>query len=210
MPGAPLTEETLLEILLDPLQRERLREAVFAGGDPELAGQVEALARRCQGSPELLQRAAQELSGLAKLCEQALAGLRLHPDLPEEARRVLAARDKLGARAKLAAREELGAGRGIPPDRGQSGEIPEPAAGEAASGSVQSAPSDQQGKAGAIQMSWRGFGGLAEWDAGRQVFRGRLAGVPGTVPFEGRSLDELEMAMREAIDLYLEMLSEGD
>ena len=189
MPEFPLNEETLLPVLLDPARRERLIDELFGhSSDEELAMQVKALAASCQASPDLLRQAAEELSGLAGLCELALAGLLLHPDLPEEARaRLRAWQDRLaiwrGEKAAGLQDPDSGGGQTARPDR-----------------------PDRE----VIQMNWRGFSSQAEWDAERRVFRGSLAGVPELVLFEGRSLDELEMAMREAIDLYLEMLSEGE
>lgn len=52
-------------------------------------------------------------------------------------------------------------------------------------------------------MTYKGYAARVEFDAEDRIFVGHLAGIRDTIGFHGRTVDELEMAFKEAVDDYL-------
>ena len=57
-------------------------------------------------------------------------------------------------------------------------------------------------------MTYQGYTAVVEYDADDHVFYGRVVDLRDVVHFEGRSVEELETAMRETIDDYLAVCAE--
>ena len=55
-----------------------------------------------------------------------------------------------------------------------------------------------------MSMTYRGYTGTVEYDAGDRIFHGRVAGITDIVSFEGASVEALEADFRAGIDSYLE------
>ena len=53
-------------------------------------------------------------------------------------------------------------------------------------------------------MTYNGYSARVEFDAADRIFVGHIAGIRDIVGFHGASVDELEVAFREAVDDYLE------
>ncbi len=54
-------------------------------------------------------------------------------------------------------------------------------------------------------MNYKGFSAKVEFSADDDVFFGRLLGIDDIVTFEGRTVDELKQAFREAVDFHIEV-----
>jgi len=52
-------------------------------------------------------------------------------------------------------------------------------------------------------MSYKGYTARIEFDALDRIFFGRLAGIRDIITFHGKTVDELEIAFKEAVDDYL-------
>ena len=52
-------------------------------------------------------------------------------------------------------------------------------------------------------MTYRGYTAAVEYDADDHIFSGRIVDLRDVIHFEGTSVEELETAMREAVDDYL-------
>jgi len=60
-------------------------------------------------------------------------------------------------------------------------------------------------------MTYKKYIGEFEFDADARIFHGRIANINDVVSFYGRSVDELETALREAVEDYLETCAQiGD
>lgn len=57
-------------------------------------------------------------------------------------------------------------------------------------------------------LEYKGYLGSVEFNAGEGVLYGQVQGVNDIVTFEGKSVDELKSAFREAVDDYLETCKE--
>jgi len=57
-------------------------------------------------------------------------------------------------------------------------------------------------------LTYRGYIAHIEFDADDRLFFGRLAGIRDIVTFHGRTVDELELAFKEAVDHYLATCAE--
>ena len=51
-------------------------------------------------------------------------------------------------------------------------------------------------------MKHKGFLGSVHFDAGDEVFHGRIEGISGLVTFEGQSVEELKAAFHSAVEDY--------
>lgn len=52
-------------------------------------------------------------------------------------------------------------------------------------------------------MSYRGYAARIEFDAGDEIFAGRIAGIRDVVGFHADNVEDLKAAFREAVDDYL-------
>lgn len=60
-------------------------------------------------------------------------------------------------------------------------------------------------------MTYRGYTATVAFDADDRLFSGRVVDLRDVIHFEGRSVEELEAAMRETVDDYLAACAEhGD
>jgi predicted HicB family RNase H-like nuclease len=57
-------------------------------------------------------------------------------------------------------------------------------------------------------MTYKGYTGIVEFDEQARIFHGEVVGMRDVITFEGTSVDELETAMAESIDFYLEWCAE--
>lgn len=55
-----------------------------------------------------------------------------------------------------------------------------------------------------MSMTYKGYTGTVEYDAGDRIFHGRVIGITDLVSFEGTSVEELEADFRAGIDSYLQ------
>ena len=53
-------------------------------------------------------------------------------------------------------------------------------------------------------LRYKGYTVRIEFDAQDRIFFGRLAGIQDIVTFHGETVDELEAALKEAVDHYLD------
>jgi len=53
-------------------------------------------------------------------------------------------------------------------------------------------------------MEYRGYHGKVEYSGEEKLFVGRVIDIDGTITFTGESVDELEKAMHNAVDGYVE------
>ncbi len=53
-------------------------------------------------------------------------------------------------------------------------------------------------------LTYKGYIGSVHFSAGDDVFHGKIEGIRDLVSFEGKGVDELKKAFREAVDDYLE------
>ena len=53
-------------------------------------------------------------------------------------------------------------------------------------------------------MEYKGYHGKVEYSGDEKLFVGRVIDIDGTITFTGASIDELDRAMRDAVDGYLE------
>ncbi len=52
-------------------------------------------------------------------------------------------------------------------------------------------------------MEYKGYVGMVEYDDKAKIFHGDVINTRDIITFQGRSVDEIEMAFRESIDDYL-------
>lgn len=57
-------------------------------------------------------------------------------------------------------------------------------------------------------MTHKGYTGIVEFDEEARIFHGEVVGLRDVVTFQGTSIDELEKAMAESIDFYLDWCRE--
>lgn len=53
-------------------------------------------------------------------------------------------------------------------------------------------------------MNYKGYEAIIEFDAGAGIFHGELVGLRDVVTFEGRSVEELQTALADSVEDYLE------
>ncbi len=59
-------------------------------------------------------------------------------------------------------------------------------------------------------MSYRGYKGYFEYDEKADIFHGQVIGIRDVITFQGRSIDDLKVALKDSIDDYLEMCEQED
>lgn len=59
-----------------------------------------------------------------------------------------------------------------------------------------------------MSMTYRGYTGTVEYDAGDRILHGRVIGITDIVSFEGTTVKELEADFRAGVDSYLEGCAE--
>ncbi len=59
-------------------------------------------------------------------------------------------------------------------------------------------------------MSYRGYKGYFEYDEKADIFHGQIIGIRDVITFQGRSIDELKIALKDSIDDYLEMCDQEE
>jgi predicted HicB family RNase H-like nuclease len=59
-------------------------------------------------------------------------------------------------------------------------------------------------------MSYRGYKGYFEYDGKADIFHGQVIGIRDVITFQGRSIDDLKVALKDSIDDYLEMCEQEE
>lgn len=57
-------------------------------------------------------------------------------------------------------------------------------------------------------MKYKGYTGVVEYDDDAKIFHGEVIGLRDVITFQGQSVDELEKAMADSVDFYLEWCAE--
>lgn len=57
-------------------------------------------------------------------------------------------------------------------------------------------------------MTYKGYTGVVEFDEDARIFHGEVIGLCDVITFQGTSVDDLEKAMVESVDFYLEWCKE--
>lgn len=57
-------------------------------------------------------------------------------------------------------------------------------------------------------MEYKGYKGTSEYSAGDGCYHGQIAYISDPIAYEGESLEEVELAFREAVDGYIEHCKE--
>lgn len=57
-------------------------------------------------------------------------------------------------------------------------------------------------------MTYKGYSGVIEFDEDARLFHGEVIGLRDVITFQGTSVEELEKAMAESVDFYLEWCKE--
>ena len=57
-------------------------------------------------------------------------------------------------------------------------------------------------------MKYKGYTGIVEFDDDANIFHGEVVGMKDVITFQGKSVEELETAMAESVDYYLEWCKE--
>ena len=57
-------------------------------------------------------------------------------------------------------------------------------------------------------MIYKGYTGIVEFDEYARVFHGEVVGLRDVITFQGTSVEELEKAMAESVEFYLEWCAE--
>ena len=57
-------------------------------------------------------------------------------------------------------------------------------------------------------MIYKGYAGVVEFDDDARIFHGEVVGLKDVITFQGESVTELEKAMVESIEFYLEWCAE--
>lgn len=57
-------------------------------------------------------------------------------------------------------------------------------------------------------MIYKGYTGIIEFDEEAHLFHGEVIGLRDVITFQGKSVDELEKAMAESVDFYLDWCAE--
>ena len=57
-------------------------------------------------------------------------------------------------------------------------------------------------------MKYKGYTGIVEFDEDARFFHGEVVGLKDVITFQGQSVEELEKAMADSIDFYLDWCKE--
>ncbi len=57
-------------------------------------------------------------------------------------------------------------------------------------------------------LNYKGYAGKINYDDEARIFHGEVIDTQDVITFQGKSVDEIEMAFRESIDDYLEFCNE--
>lgn len=57
-------------------------------------------------------------------------------------------------------------------------------------------------------MKYKGYSGVVEFDDDAKLFHGEVVGLKDIITFQGKSVSELETAMAESVDFYLNWCAE--
>ena len=57
-------------------------------------------------------------------------------------------------------------------------------------------------------LNYKGYSGQINYDDEARIFHGEVVDTRDVITFQGKSVDEIEMAFRESIDDYLEFCNE--
>ncbi len=57
-------------------------------------------------------------------------------------------------------------------------------------------------------MRYKGYTGIVEFDEDSRLFHGEVVGLKDVITFQGQSVEELEKAMADSIDFYLDWCKE--
>ncbi len=57
-------------------------------------------------------------------------------------------------------------------------------------------------------MMYKGYSGVVEFDEVARIFHGEVIGLQDVITFQGKSVEELEKAMAESVDFYLDWCKE--
>jgi predicted HicB family RNase H-like nuclease len=57
-------------------------------------------------------------------------------------------------------------------------------------------------------MKYKGYTGIVEFDEEAKIFHGEVVGLRDVITFQGESVAELEHAMSESVDFYLDWCAE--
>ena len=57
-------------------------------------------------------------------------------------------------------------------------------------------------------MKYKGYTGIIEYDDNAKIFHGEVVGLKDVITFQGNSVEELEKAMQESVDFYLDWCAE--
>lgn len=57
-------------------------------------------------------------------------------------------------------------------------------------------------------MKYKGYTGVIEYDEDSRIFHGEVIGLRDVITFQGQSVDELEKAMADSVDFYLDWCAE--
>jgi predicted HicB family RNase H-like nuclease len=57
-------------------------------------------------------------------------------------------------------------------------------------------------------MKYKGYTGIIEFDDDAKIFHGEVVGLRDVITFQGESVTELEQAMAESVDFYLDWCTE--
>jgi predicted HicB family RNase H-like nuclease len=57
-------------------------------------------------------------------------------------------------------------------------------------------------------MKYKGYTGVVEFDEDSRIFHGEVIGLRDVITFQGQSVDELEKAMADSVDFYLDWCAE--
>jgi predicted HicB family RNase H-like nuclease len=58
-------------------------------------------------------------------------------------------------------------------------------------------------------MEYKGYIGRVEYDADGDTLHGEVVGTRDVITFEGRSVEELHQALKDSVDVYLEVCKEA-
>ncbi len=57
-------------------------------------------------------------------------------------------------------------------------------------------------------MKYKGYYGIVNFDEEARLFHGEVIGLRDVITFQGRTVDELEKAMADSVDFYLDWCAE--
>lgn len=57
-------------------------------------------------------------------------------------------------------------------------------------------------------MTYKGYTGIVEFDDDARIFHGEVVGLKDVITFQGKSVSELETALTESVDFYLDWCDE--